>query len=273
MDFLKNHYEKVILGVVLLGVVIFAALLPGKIAATQADLEAKLKVPEAGPPKPARPVDLRQFESALRVNASPVPLVLSGEHNTLNPVRWRRIIPGQPPEPALGDNIEVKQYFNITAIRPLTNAVWFDSVSGTGTSMRYQFMTLNEASAQPAGRRATRRSVNPAVGQKIQGVLTITEIRGPVGDPNEIVVEMADDKQIVVLGRGGRAQGFAKVVGHEADAFFQPTSKVFKGLRIGYPVLLGTEYWKVIAIVESSVTIENRIQKRETKQLASAPNP
>jgi hypothetical protein len=64
------------------------------------------------------------------------------------------------------------------------------------------------------------------------------------------------------------------VVGYEADTFYQPANRKATGLRVGYPIMLGAgEYWKVIAIDESSVTIENRIQKRETKQLASAPNP
>lgn len=273
MDYLKNHYEKVILGVVLLGVVIFAALLPGKIQATQEGLREKLKAPEAGPPKMAKALEMGSFSSALAANANPAPMVLSGDHNLFNPVRWRRIIAGQPPEPDRGDDPDLK-YLTVTAIRPLTNAVWFDSVSGTGTSMRYQFMVLNEGSAQPSSRRATRRSVNPAVGQKIQGVLTITEIRGPVGDPNEVVVEMADDKQIMVLGRGGRAQGFSKVAGYEADMFFQPANRAMKSVRVGYPIMLGPgKFWKVIAIDEVSVTIEDRTQKRETKNLATPAQP
>ena len=268
MDFLKNHYEKVILGVVLLGVIIFAALLPGKVAAEKERLGTELIMPQVGPGKPAKPLDMTPFDAALQANASPVPLKLSGEHNTLNPVRWRRIIPGAPPEPDTRGDLDI-QYFNVTAIRPLTFAVWFDSVSGSGTSMRYQFMILNEASIQPGGRRRTRRSLSPKVGEKNE-VFTLTEIRGPVEDPNELVIELAADKQVVTISRG-RERGYQKIAGYEADATYAPANRTFKGLRVGYPVTL-SEPWKVIAIDESGVTIENRIQKRERKNLASA-NP
>jgi hypothetical protein len=270
MDFLKNHYEKVILGVVLLGVIIFAALLPGKISATQEELKEGIKMPEVGPAKPAKPLDTSAFEIAMQINAAPPPLKLSGEHNLFNPVRWRRIQgPTAPPEPDVQGDLDL-QYFILTATRPLTFAVWFDSVRGTGTSMRYQFMILNEASINPAGRRPSPRTLRPAVGEKNE-IFTITEIKGPIEDPAEVVVELAADKQVVTLGRS-RERGYQKLVGYEADATYSPAKRTFTNLRVGMPVLLG-EAWKVIAIDATSITIESRIQKRETKQLASAANP
>lgn len=267
MDFLKNHYEKVILGAVLLGVIIFAALLPGKISATQEELKVGIKMPEVGPAKPAKPLGTTAFDAAMQVNSAPPPIKFSGEHNLFNPVRWRRIQgPTAPPEPDVQGDLDL-QYFTLTATRPLSFAVWFDSVRGTGTSMRYQFMILNEV----VNRRPTTRTLEPAPGKKNEH-FTITEIRGPVEDPTEIVIELTADKQVVALGRGGRERGYQRNAGYEADATYPPAKRTFANLRVGMPVLL-SEPWKVIAIDASSVTIENRIQKRETKQLASAPNP
>jgi hypothetical protein len=271
MDFLKNHYEKVILGLVLLGVIIFAALLPGKISATQEELKEGIKMPSVGPAKPAKALDTAALDLALQLNAAPPPLKLSGEHNLFNPVRWRRLGPGLPPEPQTeGGSIDA-QHFTVTAIRPLAFAIWFDSVRGSGTSMRYQFMILNEASLNPSGRRPSPRTLAPAVGQKNE-IFTIMEIKGPVEDPAEVVIELAADKQLVTLGRAGRERGYQKIAGYEADGTYPPGKRNFTNLRVGMPVLLG-EPWKVIAIDASSVTIADRIQKRETKQLASAANP
>jgi hypothetical protein len=270
MDLLKNHYEKIILGVVLIGVIFFTALLPGKITSTRQELELILKAPETGPGRPAEPVDLSLFEQALQAVAQPQTLKLSGEHNLFNPVRWRRLAPNQPIKPDTQGNLDAQQ-FQVTEIRPLTFAIWFDSVRGSGSSMRYQFMLLNEAAASPSARRPVPRTLAPAVGQKNE-VFTIVEIRGPVQDPNEVVLELVADKQVVTVGRG-RERSYQKIVGYEADGIYPPANRTFKGLRVNYPVVL-SEPWKVIAIDQSSITIESpRTQKRETKQLASATNP
>jgi hypothetical protein len=86
------------------------------------------------------------------------------------------------------------------------------------------------------------------------------------------VLELVADKQVVTVGRG-RERSYQKIVGYEADGVYPPANRTFKGLRVNYPVVL-SEPWKVIAIDQSSITIESpRTQKRETKQLASATNP
>jgi len=272
MDLLKNHYEKIILGIVLLGVILFAALLPGKIARTKYEIGITLHPPDAGPGKPAVPLDLAPMEQALQTMGNTDTLKLSGEHNLFNPVRWRRIVPGQPIKPDTQGNLDVVQYFKVTAVRPLTYGIWFDAVRGSGSSMRYQFMILNEGSPSPSARRPIPRTLNPEPGAKNE-IFSIVEIKGPVTDPTEFVLELVADKQLVTVGRG-RERSFQKNVGFEADAIYEGSaSRTFKNLRVGYPVLL-SEPWKVIAIDQSGVTIENtRTQKRETKQLASTTNP
>ena len=58
MEFLKKHYEKVLLSVVLVGLAVAAALLPIKVAAVRETLEQATRRYESRTVKPLKPLDL-----------------------------------------------------------------------------------------------------------------------------------------------------------------------------------------------------------------------
>src|ERR1051325_8757715 len=98
MDFVKKHYEKVLLSIVLLGLAGAAAALPWQVSHERDRLEeirrnltVKVKA------KPFRPLDdwLSTNKTALARLETPLNLALSGSHNLFNPVQWKKMPDGR----------------------------------------------------------------------------------------------------------------------------------------------------------------------------------
>jgi len=94
MDFLKKHYEKIVLCVILLGLA--AAVL--WMRSSLEKVKEEVNVPPPKPPAktaPPAPMDLKPYEAALAQVTNPPPVVLSGAHNLFNPVTWKRKYTGE----------------------------------------------------------------------------------------------------------------------------------------------------------------------------------
>ncbi|MDB4796736.1 hypothetical protein OAG77_00915 [bacterium] len=86
MDFLKKHYEKVILSIVLVLLAVAAAYLPIRVAAVNKDIETE--VPRVSP-KEFVPNDISTNIATLNRAQRKSSLKLSNsEHNLFNPVGW-----------------------------------------------------------------------------------------------------------------------------------------------------------------------------------------
>src|SRR6266545_4950399 len=93
MDFLKKHYEKVLLGVVLLGLVVSAAFLPLMIAGERTSLRDMADKIINRPVKPLPPVDLTKQEALLRRMQTPLSLDFKESNKLFNSLPWQRTPP------------------------------------------------------------------------------------------------------------------------------------------------------------------------------------
>src|SRR5262245_41809950 len=96
MEFLKKHYEKIVLSVVLLGLAIAAFFLTVKVQSVKQDLEEKGRRRTAAKKEPVKPVDLSTNEAAFERLSKPVKVQYSDEHNLANPLRWIKDKSGTP---------------------------------------------------------------------------------------------------------------------------------------------------------------------------------
>lgn len=263
MDFLKKHYEKIILSVVLLGVAVYAFRLLGLIDESKQQQEERIKRIIQAKGKDAQAVEYSAYEQALKRLQTPTNLTLVGEHNLLNPVLWQRRQDGKILRVLTGN--ELFQDFVVTRITNLNYIVTYDGTTGAGEFLRYKFSLTDEAAVKVADRR--KITLNEAVTRK-NPWFRLAEIKGPPEAPTELFLELFKDKITVSVGKGTESR---RVVGYEADAKYDPEQKKFIGLRMQPQSQLefAGDTYKVIAITETEVTIESiTTSKRWTSKLA-----
>src|SRR5947208_12794158 len=95
MDFLKKHYEKIILGVVLLGLAVAVAFIPFKVGSERKDLDDKRLSLIPRSVKPLTNLDLTTPQTSLKRVAEPTVVNFSSPHRLFNAVPWQKAANGQ----------------------------------------------------------------------------------------------------------------------------------------------------------------------------------
>src|SRR5512141_591788 len=98
MDFVKKHYEKVLLSIVLLGLAVAAAALPWQVSHVRErlnEIERNLTVKVKA--KPFKPLDewLNTNKTLVARLEKPLDVELAGVHNLFNPVVWKKLPDGR----------------------------------------------------------------------------------------------------------------------------------------------------------------------------------
>lgn len=267
MDFLKKHYEKVILSVVLLGLVVAAAGLPYLVAKTRQQIEETVSGVVKRQPKPWKVTNLTTNQEALNRMVAPVRLELSGGHNLFNPVRWLRTPSGALVKLDTGGKIG-PEAVKILATRPLNLNVTFDVAGPRGEGMAYNVAVIRETGVGSASPR--RASAVPL--QKAQ-FFRITKVEGNPADPSALhiqldpkALQLDDDFPSIVVQKG---QPYNQVVGYLADLEYPFDNKTFLGRKEGDSIALsvdrtGQESYKIVVITEDQVVLSAKSTKKTT---------
>lgn len=265
MEFLKNHYEKVILSVVLLGLAVAAVLLLTWVGNEKRALEDIEQGFTRNPPKALKVVDLSTNEAVLQRLVRPAVLRLSGEHNLFNPVQWKKMPDGRVLSIRTGREIGPGA-LTVTKITPLYLRIEFEGVGGTGDVPQYRFKITREAEKSPAKRIPTTLSVT-GVGQK-SPVFSLREIK-PKDNPSEFVLELLDNKELISLTKD---KPYSSVAGFTTDLKYPPDNLSFLGKRVGDSLVFAGDTNKIVAITETNVTVAAASNtKRTTVTYTPAP--
>ncbi len=262
MDFLKKHYEKVLLSVVLLGLAVAAALLPMKVSAIRDEISKSIPNPK---PKPFNPYDLSTNQMVLERLRKPPAFSLSGGHNLFNPIRWQKrpdgevfkVFPGKEAGPSALEFVK---------ITPLRTIVSYDGVSGMGESLRYRIGLTREADKVAANR--GKKTLPLTVGARSMGV-SIREIKGSKEAPTEVVVELEGGDKASISAE----KPYIKITGYMADLKYPPeNNRLLKNLRVETSFALGGETYNIVAISDAEIVVSAKSSsKRTTVKFNPAP--
>jgi hypothetical protein len=251
MDFLKRHYEKIILSIVLLGLALAAALLPFAIQKAKEDLEAMNVT--APPPKPFKPINLTTNEAAIARLKNPPKVDFSGEHNVFNPVVWKQFADGSLRKIPTSNPAEL---LKIDKIVPLQLVISYDRATTTG----YYFSIMREAMVSRANARKQQRYAKvgekvtfPGVEGKPIDLFTVRELKGPPEDPTEFAIELAETREVVSI---GKEKPYVRVEGYSADLQYELGNKKFVDTRKGASLAFEGDIYNVIAILKNEVRVQ-----------------
>ncbi|MBA4148279.1 MAG: hypothetical protein H0X66_09195 [Verrucomicrobia bacterium] len=257
MEFLKKHYEKIVLSLALLALAATAIWV--FLAIQQKQEEVQVSLAQTGKPKPFPPVDLAPYKAALENARKAVSVDLSGSHVLFNPAMWKQkadgtLIKMQSSNPA--------DALAITKVSPLHLVINYERQAGTG----FYFGITKEAAARPAERRKVQRYVNE--GGKAD-LFTLKKVEGSAETPERFTLELNESKQEVVI---TPTQPFQRLEGYAADLNYNLENKTFNDQRVGNVITFGGESYKIIAITENEVRVQaNSNQKQTTIRWKPAP--
>jgi hypothetical protein len=264
MDFVKKHYEKILLSVVLLGlmgVLVFMLYLIPSDRQRLADIRLSI-ISHAV--KPLDPLDLTRETNVSARLQSPYKLDFSTTNKLFNPVPWQRkadgmLIKGSQAGPTAAV---------VTKITPLCLILTLDSIETNEFGARYVISMERQAAVLPAQR--GKRQHYASVGEKNE-TFTIADVNGSPGDPAQLklILQLTDTGERATLSKD---KPFRRTDGYTADLKYDPEGKKWQGQRIGADLKFAGDDNIVVAINQDTVILLARSNQKKTT-LTYSPSP
>jgi hypothetical protein len=266
MDFVKKHYEKILLGFVLLGLVGALVFLPFMIASDQ----QKLKDMSYGfaHPKvaPLAGLDLARETNVLDRLQSTYKLDFSTTNKLFNSVPWQRTPDGRLIKNAAGNEVSLAAVTRITPLYLILtlDAVETNSVETNDLVARYVISMERQASALPAQRIKKQHyaSVGEKVGEK-NDAFSVREASGSPASPEslKLTVQLTDTGESATLSKD---KPFQRVDGYSADLKYDPEKKTWLGQRVGADLKFAGDDYIIVAIDRGAVILSARSNQKKT---------
>ena len=257
MDFLKKHYEKILLGVVLLGLVVGAIFLMLMVPSERAALDAKSAEIINRPPKPVPALDIAAKEQLLQRLQIPITLDLGTPNKLFNPMVWRKRSDATPIKD-IPRNIGPEAVVVLTN-RPLHLVLTLDAVSTSGATPRYTIGVVREAAPRVGDR--VKKQKDATLNLK-NDTFVLREVKGPAESPVELVLELNDTSERVSVARD---RPFKRVDGYTADLKYSPENKPpWASRRVGDVLRIEGEDYIIVAINKNEVILSAKSNNKKT---------
>jgi hypothetical protein len=252
MEFLKKHYEKILLCVVLLGLAGAAFFMRSAIARVREQFTGVNVEPPRKTAPPA-PMDLKLDEQALAQITNPPPVVLSGEHNLFNPVTWKRKSNGE-----LMKIIKTgSDALIVTNIVPLYTIITYDRPTGSPV---YVLSWQQHVDQRMPASHGTPEHAH--MGQKLKpDIFIVRGIKGAENDPSEINLEITGTGETNVWVSTNTP--YKRVDSHMADLKYDPDPQLsLNKKRVNDEFKLDNVPYKIVEITNNAVRVQS---ERTTK--------
>jgi hypothetical protein len=259
MQFLKKNYEKVLLGLVLLGLVVAVVFLLFLVANEKQRLEDLRNSILTRPVKPLEPPVLTGADVLLQRAAASLALDLSSTNRVFNPVRWVKMASGQ----LLKEESGAAKRLEVTNPRPLYFTVSLDSITAVDSGARYAIGVDQQAGAKPKG----KRQFYTSVGEKKEPFI-LREARGPADNPTALILELSDTGEQISISKD---KPFRRVDGYMVDIKYPPENRSFPNRRVDSTIIFGGNEYKVLGITQDEVVLSAPNQKHWTIKFSPAP--
>lgn len=274
MQFIRNHYEKILLGVVLLGLV---GLLVAMWFVIEADkqrmADLRMQIFPANP-KPVEALDLSHEDATMARLASPGSLDFSSTNRLFNPVQWIKEPSGMWKKIDNDTKVGIGAVV-VTKITPLYFTISLDAVTTNELGARYSISIADETATLPVQRHPRRHFaslgkgndtvVDKAVGGKDEG-FKLVDVKGPPENPDALVLKLAETGEAVEVAKD---KPYRRVDGYTADLKYDPENYKATGLRVGSFVKFGGDEYNIIAIgPDAVVLLAQSNQKKWTRPYA-----
>jgi len=264
MDFLKKHYEKILLGVVLLGLMGVVGYMLVVVSNEQQKLLDMTQAVTHPNVKAISNLDLTMSEQSIKRAATPVMLDFGPPgHRVFNPGAWQKGPDGRPvPRENIGPRALV-----VTNITPLYFRLSLDKVEQVESGFKYVIVMENQAAPTPSQRNKKSNYCKLMDGND---AFQLIEVRGKPDDPTELVVKLKDSGENAVIKKD---KPFERIDGYMADLHHPLQSQPWLGRRVGSSLSFNGEDYTIVGINQNEVVLSAKANgKKWTIKSNSAPS-
>jgi hypothetical protein len=264
MDFLKQNYEKLLLGVVLLGLMGVVGYMLVVVSNEKQNLVEKTQNVTHPHVTALSNLDLTMSEQSLKRAATPVVLDFGPPgHRLFNPGAWQKTPDGHV---VLRENVGPRALV-ITNITPLYFRLSLDKVEPVDNGFKYVIVQENQAA--PTASQRYKKS-NYCKLNDSTDAFQLTEVHGKPEDPTELVVKLKDSQETAVIKKD---KPFERIDGYMADLHHPLESKPWLGKRVGAALSFNGEDYTIVAINQSEVVLSAKSNgKKWTIKSNSTPS-
>lgn len=254
MELLKKHYEKILLGVVLLGLVFGLVFLPLYVIHDRNVLTEYSTSVISRQPKPLAPLELTAESNVIRRLEQPYRLDFERANKLFNPVEWERAANGQLIKASqLGPDRTI-----ITKITPLYFTMTLKSVETNVTPVRYEVVVERQA-ARRSWQRAPQQKFASA--GETNDVFTLRSVQGPPDNPTNLVLQLKGSGETVNV---SRTRPYRRVDGYMADLKYPPEGRTWTNQRVGAVLRFAGDVYKIVAIGPDEVVLSAQSNEKKT---------
>jgi hypothetical protein len=256
MDFLKKHYEKVLLGVVLLGLVVAVTFMLFKIGGDKQKLEDLRNSYIRKTAKTLTNLDLTMPEASLKRVGTLAMIDFTSTNRLFNPMAWVKTADGRLiPSGKTGPSSLIAT--NITA---LYLKLYFDSVSLAADNTPKYMLGVEKQNAKRVSDQQ-KRTTYVKMGEKLY-TFKLVGVGGPPENPTNVVMESTETGDRVSVPKG--EPPYKRVDGYQADLKYPPQpNRVMDKQRVGDTVNLNGEIYKIVAINPNEVVLKAQTNEKK----------
>ncbi|MGH7942572.1 MAG: hypothetical protein ACREFR_16030 [Limisphaerales bacterium] len=258
MNFVKKHYEKVLLGVVLLGLFVALLYLPFAIQQNKAELDAIVTGIVRTHSIPPRPLDMALENSALARVQSAYSLDFESTNRLFNPMKWQKTSDGHWFPIKYGNEVGLGAV-KVTKIVPLYYILRLDSMEPSNQFSAARYVVSIERQDAPLFSQRRPRKHYLSVGDK-DAELQLISARGPTDNPWLLLQILSSGEQVTIK----KNKPFQVVTGYAADLKYPPQNKQWYDQRIGATINLDGEDYKVVVIDAREVVVSAQANQKKT---------
>jgi hypothetical protein len=256
MDFLKKHYEKILLGLVLAGLVGALVFMPFYISSDNQAMNDLVTSIINTPVTELPAIDLSgagAVAARLRVDYN---LDLETTNRVFNPMEWQKA----PDDTLVRVANQVgPQMVVVTNIAPLYLIISLDAVTTNELGARYAIGVERQAEKIPAKRRHAQRYVSK--GDKPNETFELLDVKGAPEDPDQLVLKLVDTGEVVSISHD---KPYRRVDGYMADFRYDLEKKSFHNRRAGDRVSFSGTDFTVDAVNENELILQDQSNLKKT---------
>jgi hypothetical protein len=256
MEFLKKHYEKILLGLVLAGLIGVLVFMLFYISTDKQSMEDRAN--SLTHPKVTKlpDIDLTVQGNAIARQQSPYLLDFETVNKLFNPLEWQRGLDGTLIPAAKKTGLQMAV---VTNIAPLYLIITFDSILTNELGARY--VVGVEKQAAPTKAKSLKHQHYVSVGDKANDTFSLDKVQGAVENPDALVLKLVDTGELATVSRD---KPYRRVDAHTADFRYDPEKKIFRARRIGDKVSFGGVDYLVVEVNQNELILSDQSNQKKT---------